>query len=152
MNSFDRIGDSTCPSGIYLIDTRQRDLIMGGGVFSDSFPLAFLDGGATGSREGFFTGIARELHFPDYFGRNWDAVYDCLTDPSVMPADGAVLVLDGFDEMATREPEQWSIALTVLREACAFWQPLSRDLMVVLVGAPEFAPDVPQLPAPCLDA
>jgi Barstar (barnase inhibitor) len=92
------------------------------------------------------------LDFPDYFGRNWDAVYDCLTDFNWLPAAGYVLVLDGFDKFATNEPEQWNIALKVLRDACAFWQPLSRTMLALLYGPSELAPGVPSLPAACLSS
>lgn len=144
--------EDACNSGIYLMSAAQRDEAPRRGRVLGGAPLFVLEGDDLSGREPFFDAIARKLSFPDYFGRNWDAVYDCLTDPSVMPAHGAVLLLNGFDKMATREPEQWSIALKVLRDACAFWNPLSQDLFVLLVGAPELAPGVPLLPDRCLDA
>jgi RNAse (barnase) inhibitor barstar len=145
-------GEPECGSGVYLIDATRRDELLHRPVTSAGPSLVILDGEAVTGRDAFFRAIARSMSFPDYFGQNWDAVYDCLTDPSVLPADGAVLVLNGFDAMATREPEQWKIALKVLRDACAFWRPLSRDLFVLLVGEPELAPGIPPLPNRCLDA
>jgi RNAse (barnase) inhibitor barstar len=123
------------PSGVYLIDETQRDRIARGALFPARYRIAILDGAEAGSREGFFTAIARELTFPAYFGRNWDAVYDCLTDPSVLPADGCAIVLDGYDHLATSQPDQWRIALQVLRDACAFWRPLDRPLYVLLYAS-----------------
>ena len=38
-----------------------------------------LPGKAIRSLEEFYDEIARELHFPDYFGRNLDALWDVLT-------------------------------------------------------------------------
>ena len=35
--------------------------------------------------------IARELSFPDYFGENWDALIDCLSDLSWSQAAEAVI-------------------------------------------------------------
>ena len=35
--------------------------------------------------------LARELHFPPYYGRNLDALHDCLTDVS---ADTAIILAD----------------------------------------------------------
>jgi RNAse (barnase) inhibitor barstar len=109
-----------------------------------------LDGEAAGSRAGFFTEIARVLRFPDYFGRNWDAVYDCLTDLHWLPAEGYVLLLDGFGALARNAPDQWETGLNVLREASAFWRPLRTPLFVLLYGPGEDVPGLPALPSRCL--
>jgi RNAse (barnase) inhibitor barstar len=112
-------GSDRCPSGVYLIDAAEREQVLHDGTFPADFAIAVLDGTDAATRSGFFQAIASSLHFPDYFGRNWDAVYDCLTDLNWLPAAGYVLVLDEFDQFATNEPEQWDIGLKVLREACA---------------------------------
>ena len=39
-----------------------------------------LDGRLLDSREAFHETVARELGFPDWYGNNLDALYDCLTD------------------------------------------------------------------------
>jgi hypothetical protein len=143
-------GVEGCSSGVYLIDAAQRQRILAGEAFPPGFFVAVIDGERAGSRAGIFTEMARVLRFPDYFGRNWDAVYDCLTDMSWLPADGYVIVVDGFGRLATAEPDQWAIGLKVLREACAFWRPLSRPMFALLSGPSGSAPGVPSLPAACL--
>jgi RNAse (barnase) inhibitor barstar len=145
-------GCDRCPSGVYLIDAVEREQVLRHGAFPPEF-VVVLDGTKAGSRAGFFQEISHALSFPAYFGHNWDAVYDCLTDPSRLPAAaGFVLVLDGFDQFATDEPEQWNIALRVLREACAFWQPQTRLMYVLLYGPSELAPGVPSLPSACFSS
>ena len=139
-----------CHPGMYVIDEDVRQRITTGDVFPVGYFIAVLDGEAAGSRAGFFTEIARELAFPDYFGRNWDAVYDCLTDLNWLPAEGYVLVFDGFGALARNAPDQWQIGRKVLAEACQFWQPLRTPMFVLLVGPDDLAPDVPALPESCL--
>ena len=41
--------------------------------------------------------LARELQFPDYFGKNLDALNDCLGDLSVPDGSGRAVVLEHFD-------------------------------------------------------
>src|SRR3954465_4610196 len=134
---------------MYLIDSDLRRCITTGDVFPEGYVIAVLDGELAGSREGFFTEIARELAFPGHFGRNWDAVYDCLTDLNWLPAEGYVLVFDGFGALARNAPDQWRIGLKVFADACQFWQPLRTPMFVLLVGPGELAPGVPTLPATC---
>ena len=138
-----------CPSGVYLIDAAERERVLRHGAFPREFAVAVLDGAVAATRAGFFQELACALRFPDYFGHNWDAVYDCLTDLNWLPASGYVLVLDGFDQLATNEPEQWAIGLKVLRQACAFWQPLTRQMYALLYGPSELAPGVSPLPPDC---
>jgi ribonuclease inhibitor len=38
-----------------------------------------LDGRTIGSMQSFYSEIAGQLHFPEYFGRNLDALWDVLT-------------------------------------------------------------------------
>ncbi|UBU09481.1 barstar family protein [Nonomuraea gerenzanensis] len=72
-----------------------------------------VDGRACRTRAAFFEEVARALRFPDYFGRNWDALTDCLRDL------GAVtLVVQHAEELLADEPaEQLATLLTVLADA-----------------------------------
>jgi RNAse (barnase) inhibitor barstar len=135
---------------MYRIDDAARQRVRAGNVFPPGWAVAILDGAEAGTRTGFFTAIARELRFPDYFGHNWDAVYDCLTDFGWLPAAGFGIVFDGYGGLATAQPEQWQIALNVLSEASAFWSTTKRPMYVLLYGPEADAPDVPILPAECL--
>ncbi len=47
--------------------------------------------------------LAEKMGFPDYYGHNLDALYDCLTDISVPTAVGIVLPFPLEDE-AREEP------------------------------------------------
>ncbi|WP_319243208.1 barstar family protein [uncultured Propionivibrio sp.] len=48
---------------------------------------------------GFIKAMQRDLHFPDWFGHNLDALLDCLTDFSWHPAAGYVIVLSESDSL-----------------------------------------------------
>jgi hypothetical protein len=48
--------------------------------------------------------LAVGFSFPGYFGRNWDAVDECLRDLSWLPADGYVLVVAGAERFWRRDP------------------------------------------------
>lgn len=47
----------------------------------------------------FFDAISKVMKFPSYFGRNWDALDECLTDMQWEPARGHVLVLRGTRDL-----------------------------------------------------
>ncbi len=52
------------------------------------------------SDDDLFVAIASALHFPDYFGRNWDALDECLTDMEWLPrTQGYVLFVDGAEAL-----------------------------------------------------
>ena len=42
--------------------------------------------------------IRKTFGFPDYYGENWDAMWDCLTDVFLQPVQ-RYIVVKGFDSM-----------------------------------------------------
>lgn len=60
------------------------------------------------SREELFDALAEALSFPEYFGRNWDAVADCLSDaePTVLRVDASLW--DRAPELARTLVDVWS--------------------------------------------
>jgi hypothetical protein len=72
--------------------------------------------------------IARALQFPQWFGGNWDALEDCLSDLSWRKGEGAVLIF-------TRAPggEALGTLIDVLRAAAEYWAGRGRPFFAVLV-------------------
>jgi hypothetical protein len=76
-------------------------------------------------RQPVFEAFSRALAFPDWFGRNWDALEDCLTDLAWLEADGYVLLLEG--EAAS------DMLVNVLRAAAQFWAAHGTPFFAVFV-------------------
>ena len=71
------------------------------------------------NRNQLFDTYARELSFPDYFGRNWDAFVDCLSDLSWIDQDVVVVMHRAIP--ALPEPEQRTY-VTCLQDVVARWR------------------------------
>ena len=65
--------------------------------------------------------FAAALRFPSWFGHNWDAMHDCLTDLSWLPASAYRVGLSHPALLRQNEPETLASALQVLAGAAAFW-------------------------------
>ncbi|MTD58879.1 barstar family protein [Amycolatopsis pithecellobii] len=61
--------------------------------------------------------IATALSFPEWFGRNLDALYDCLTDLSWLPSGEHVLIWSGSDELKAADPRAYLAIRSVLSDA-----------------------------------
>ncbi|MGW9027288.1 barstar family protein [Streptomyces sp. NPDC055722] len=80
-----------------------------------------LDLHGVADKAAFMEQVVRALELPGWFGRNWDALSDSLTDLSVWPeaaADRGLLILvTGWRGYATARPEDWEIAEQVFTSA-----------------------------------
>jgi hypothetical protein len=86
--------------------------------------LALLEVPLEGSvdKEALLQRFAAPLEFPDWFGRNWDALEDCLTDLSWYEADGYVLLLHGADALAERRSDDYGVLVDVLGACAQYWR------------------------------
>jgi RNAse (barnase) inhibitor barstar len=68
-----------------------------------------------------FAVIASAMQFPDYFGNNWDALDECLSDMDWLPADGYLLVLHEATKGWSRNPYVLGRFVTAWLEAAEYW-------------------------------
>ncbi|MFC8452564.1 barstar family protein [Kitasatospora sp. NPDC057223] len=79
---------------------------------------------------------ARSLAFPDYFGHNWDAFEECLTDavhpPGAAPAAGLLVVVTAAESLLADEPPARLALLLRILDAVATPAPGTNTLLRVL--------------------
>ncbi|AVR88477.1 barstar family protein [Thauera aromatica] len=76
--------------------------------------------------------IAAALHFPGWFGHNWDALADCLTDLSWLPASAYRITLTQAAPLRRAAPETLATALEIFHDAAAAWADQGVDFSVCL--------------------
>ena len=86
------------------------------------FEVAAVDFQGCTGKDDALARFARALRFPDWFGDNWDALQDCLSDLSWLPAEGYLLLLDGTDEWRKADPHGFGITLDILEQASHAWR------------------------------
>lgn len=59
--------------------------------------------------------LGEALNFPDWYGANFDALFDCLCEAS----EPSCILLSGLANFATRQPQDFAILVEVLHAACA---------------------------------
>jgi hypothetical protein len=127
-----RLQDAT-RSGVYRTAGRREidDAVRGSGLAPIGIDL----------RQPLFDAFSRALGFPDWFGRNWDALEDCLCDLSWRDAEAHVLLIEGHEALA---PDERGILLDVLAAAAEFWTGEGKPFFAVFID-PAGALDLPAL-------
>lgn len=65
--------------------------------------------------------LASALHFPDWFGGNWDALADSLDDLSWWPAPGYLVVVEHFDDWQLAQPDDVDTLLDIFDTVALQW-------------------------------
>ena len=99
------------------------------------------------SKAGLLAALAKTLEFPDWFGHNWDALQDCLTDLSWRPALRYVVVLENCEGLAASAPEAFETTLEVFRHAARWWAGEQVPFWVFVGGLGENQPRLPSVDA-----
>jgi len=96
----------------------------------------------------FLNAVAAALCFPDWFGQNWDAFYDCLTERATVGSGCLVIVFDDVSGFARVDPEEFGAAVDALRDAAEYWEERGSRLIVLIgIEEPLLATDLPELSA-----
>lgn len=73
-----------------------------------------IDCSAIDTADGFHEALAQALDFPDYYGKNLDALYDCLTEDFT----DRELILDNWHSLEYKLKDYSGKALYVFHQAC----------------------------------
>src|SRR4051812_18118193 len=94
-----------------------------------------VDGRNVQRKEQLMTALATALRLPAHFGRNWDALEECLTDLAPEEGRGYFLLYDHIDGLLEAHPDQFQTLVEILRDAVESWKEDDTAMVVVLAGA-----------------
>ncbi|NUP46636.1 MAG: barstar family protein [Catenulispora sp.] len=97
-----------------------------------------LDGSVVVDKTSFLNECDRAYNFPVYFGRNWDALADCLADLQWLPPPGCgsgggiLTVFEASDVFARADPDAYAVALEVFEQSAQAWAGVKVPFTVLL--------------------
>ena len=117
-------------SGVYRVAGSEEimDAVRGSNLFLARIPF--------GLKEKLLQNIAAALDFPDWFGANWDALEDCLSD---LAGQGYVLL---FEE--ANPGDDLGILIDVLRSSAESWAARGKPFFAVFIDPARSLP-LPEL-------
>jgi RNAse (barnase) inhibitor barstar len=121
-------------SGVYVVEGPAIHTGLEQLARKHGLVLFVLDGRKTRSKDEFLDNAAAVLGFPDYFGRNWDAFADCLTDMSWAQGNGFLVAYAECHEFAKRSPDEFDTAIEIFKEAAEIWKKEGITFLVILLG------------------
>jgi RNAse (barnase) inhibitor barstar len=113
--------DHADPKAVQKLARRQR------------FAFFHIEGKNISGKEQLMTHVATALRLPKHFGKNWDALEECLAELED-GADGYVIYYDHIDPLLAAHPDQFETLVEILRDAVASWKEDDTAMVVLLSG------------------
>lgn len=121
---------NTDVSGLYILKPNESIANLLDAAKQSNIQVFHLEGQSITSQDLYFQEIAKLFQFPNYFGHNWDAVADCLTDLSWEEGDRILIVYSNSQSL--RDRNNWEIAMKVWSNTIEFWEQQGVMVSVVL--------------------
>ena len=139
----DKLLKNAAQAGVYHLPTLRRSALEAAAK-NHHFAVLTADLGAHQKIETTLRQLGSALHFPKWFGANFDALFDCLTDPDWYPAKGHVIVLSGIDSLRVSDPDDFTTLIEVLQAATAARHEMGSPLWVLLDTPARGIPTLPE--------
>jgi hypothetical protein len=132
MENWESVFRSYLNSGVFVISPHTEN----GAVrkAAEACNLAFISISLRGisAKDTFLKKLAQALSFPGYFGLNWDALSDSLTDLSWKPAAGYVILVTRFQPLSDSLPEEIPLIKNIFESSAAYWKENKVPFFVIL--------------------
>jgi hypothetical protein len=123
--------DGTVPPGVYRCDSVGPHVLMQ--ADAANWTGAVIDLSDVTDKAEFMNRCATGLELPGWFGHNWDALADSLTDLSWWgETDGYVLMTAGWPGFEQADPKAAATAVNVFTAAVGYWSVRDAPLSVLL--------------------
>lgn len=132
MNELLAIFNQELPPNIYWL----TEMVTPEDIFSlsqqYSFKNYYLEGEKIHEKSEFLNYCSLKMEFPDYFGNNWDAFEDCLTDQLLSENVPILLFYSTPEVFSQNDPQEWDKLLDILGSVIDFLQERNIKLYVIL--------------------
>ncbi len=124
MEDFSYLLQNVRESGVYRLNCPVQDLHES--VRHCGFVLFDADMADAQSKGELLAELARTINAPEWFGHNWDALADALSDLSWRTGPGYVLLLKG----AAFSPDDYEALNSILKATVLFWKSQNKPFWV----------------------
>ena len=128
----ERLLDGELEPGIYRLDMSLRPGAICHTVKNNGRQCFYLDGSKIVDKESLLAESAAAMSFPDYFGHNWDAFEECITELTWIEDAGCVILYDHAAVLVAQHPDVWATFYDILCSAIEYWSGKSRPFFVLL--------------------
>ena len=142
-NPVEEILAGTFPPGLYRLRTDLNADYIVALLSKAGWRGFYIEGEVVKSKEDFLRVAGAAMSFPDYYGHNWDAFDECITDLSWLPAKGYVLIYQEVWPFPRNDRTAWQQARAILTDAVAFWAERNTPFYIFLRHARWYAHDIP---------
>jgi RNAse (barnase) inhibitor barstar len=108
-------------AGVYHLPLGDREKAIAAGE-SNGYCVFSADLRRVRDKEELLDTLAKALAFPEWFGHNYDALYDCLCDMGWRPAEGYLILLGHCDGIHGRAEQDFITVLDIFNRAAAEWR------------------------------
>jgi RNAse (barnase) inhibitor barstar len=108
------------------------------------FDVVRVDLASARDKDALLARFAAALAFPRWFGGNWDALEDCMTDLAWRARERHVLLIEGFGQLHAWHPDEFGVLLDILATVAQYWRERARPFFAVFVD-PAHALALPDL-------
>lgn len=108
-------------AGVYHMPHMDKALVLEAAK-ANGYQTFRVDLGRAADKDALLAAIARALKFPEWFGRNFDALADCLGDMSWAPADGYLVMLEHCDGIHGQAEPEFVATLQLFQQAAEDWR------------------------------
>ena len=119
-------------SGVYKVK-QDAGLDIKNAAQAHGLEFALVDLSSVTGKIAFLKKTAAALGFPAYFGMNWDAFSECLTDMAWRPAAGYVILFDNYGPFARKDPGDARMARRIFDSSAQYWKHREVPFFVVLI-------------------
>lgn len=104
-----------------------------------------IDLGKARSKNQLLDAFANALDFPEQFGKNWDALNDCLSDLQWLDGKGRVVILANCQAFATSHEEDFATLLELLEGVTVSWKDDGKPFWVFVQKQSGWCADLPEI-------
>jgi len=139
----DKLLENVDKSGVFHLPDEHRPAIEGTTARLD-YHLLRVDLGQCRTGNAVLRKLGHALHFPAWYGANFDALFDCLSDPGWQPAKGHVLMITGIESLHLADPAACSTLIEVLAAAADARHATGKPCWILLDAALENVATMPE--------